>query len=118
MSYRAIKRLLGETSLERKCRLLFGTATLLLITASFLWYAYRTEDLAYAQTKITGRLLVNPLMVKQHDKLFRPPLAGKEEEGAEPGEKAKGLSPRAWEQLRVAMNELSDENLPEALRQY
>ena len=27
MSYRAFKRLLGETSLERKCRFLFGTAT-------------------------------------------------------------------------------------------
>lgn len=45
MSYRAIKRLLGETSLERKCRFLFGAATLLLISGSLGWYAWNTEDL-------------------------------------------------------------------------
>ena len=35
MSYRAFKRLLGETSLERKCRFLFGAFILLLIAGSF-----------------------------------------------------------------------------------
>jgi signal transduction histidine kinase len=45
MSYRSIKRLLGETSLERKCRFLFGAATLLLISGSLGWYAWNTEDL-------------------------------------------------------------------------
>jgi len=45
MSYRGIKRLLGETSLERKCRFLFGAATLLLISGSLGWYAWNTEDL-------------------------------------------------------------------------
>jgi signal transduction histidine kinase len=58
MSYRAFKRLLGETSLERKCRFLFGAGTLLLITASFWWYAHETEHLAYHQTRATARLLV------------------------------------------------------------
>jgi hypothetical protein len=42
MSYRAFKRLLGETSLERKCRFLFGAGILLLITGSFWLYALRT----------------------------------------------------------------------------
>jgi two-component system, NarL family, sensor histidine kinase BarA len=69
MSYRAFKRLLGETSLERKCRFLFGTATLLLISASFLWYARQTEFLAYEQVTTTGRLLVNLLLFRMHDKL-------------------------------------------------
>jgi signal transduction histidine kinase len=58
MSYRSFKRLLGETSLERKCHFLFGTATLLLITGSFWWYAWKTENVAYDQMKPTGRLLV------------------------------------------------------------
>ena len=49
MSYRAFKRLLGETSLERKCRFLFGAFILLLITSSFWYYARETEHLAYAQ---------------------------------------------------------------------
>jgi len=46
MSYRAFKRLLGETSLERKCRFLFGAFILLLITTSFWLFARQTEHLA------------------------------------------------------------------------
>ena len=37
MSYRSVKRLLGEQSLERKCHLIFGTFLLLLIIGTFLW---------------------------------------------------------------------------------
>ncbi len=66
MSYRAFKRLLGETSLERKCRFLFGAGTLLLITASFLWHAQQTEHIAYDQTSTTGRLLVKEIVANQH----------------------------------------------------
>src|SRR5262245_38981765 len=69
MSYRAFKRLLGETSLERKCRFLFGAGILLLITASFWWYAHMTEDLAYDQTETTGRLLVPLIVAKLHQPL-------------------------------------------------
>jgi signal transduction histidine kinase len=68
MSYRALKRLVGETSLERKCRFLFGAFILVLITASFWFYAYRTEDLAYEQITSTCRLLVNPIVAKRHVK--------------------------------------------------
>src|SRR3974377_1291269 len=77
MSYRAFKRLLGETSLERKCRFLFGAATLLLITGSFWWYARQTEDLAYEQIATTGRLLVKPVLTKLHENLLRPRAQGK-----------------------------------------
>ena len=45
MSYRSIKRVLGETSLERKCRFLFGACLLLLIIASFWVYGWQTEKL-------------------------------------------------------------------------
>ena len=62
MSYRAFKRLLGETSLERKCRFLFGGFILLLISASFSLYAYQTEHLAYEQIPTTCRLLVNQIV--------------------------------------------------------
>src|SRR5258707_1514750 len=48
-SYRAIKRLLGETSLERKFRYLFGAFVLVLITCSFWLYAHQTEEIAYNQ---------------------------------------------------------------------
>src|SRR3954452_20923399 len=66
MSYRAFKHLLGETSLERKCRFLFGAGILVLITASFWFYAVQNEELASDQAISTCRLLVNPILVKQH----------------------------------------------------
>jgi signal transduction histidine kinase len=62
MSYRAFKRLLGETSLERKCRFLFGGFTLILIFASFWLYARRTEHLAYEQIVTSCRLLMIQLV--------------------------------------------------------
>jgi signal transduction histidine kinase len=64
MSYRAFKHLLGETSLERKCRFLLGGVALLLITASFWWYARQTEDVAHKQTLTTGRLLAAGIIDK------------------------------------------------------
>ena len=43
MSYRSFKRALGETNLERKCRFLFGTCLLVLISGSFWWYSTATD---------------------------------------------------------------------------
>jgi signal transduction histidine kinase len=68
MSYRAFKRLLGETSLERKCRWLLGAGVLLLMTGSFWVYARQTEDLAYEQLATTGRALLSPIIAKVHAK--------------------------------------------------
>jgi two-component system, NarL family, sensor histidine kinase BarA len=82
MSYRAFKRLLGETSLERKCRFLFGAGIVVLITLSFWLYAYRTEHLAYDQAVTSCRLLVSPLLSLRHLKALHydadPKLAGPE----------------------------------------
>jgi two-component system, NarL family, sensor histidine kinase BarA len=66
MSYRAFKRLLGETSLERKCRFLLGAFILLLISASFWLFAHQTEELAYAQINNTCQLLVVPLVAQEN----------------------------------------------------
>lgn len=66
MSYRTLKRLLGETSLERKCRFLFGGGLLLLITGSFYFYGRQTSALVYEQNLITGRLLVKPIIFEKH----------------------------------------------------
>ena len=59
MSYRAFKRLLGETSLERTSRFLFGAFIFLLIFGSFWIYHHQTENLAYAQIEAVSRLLAN-----------------------------------------------------------
>ena len=74
MSYRAFKRLLGETSLERKCRFLFGSGIVTLITLSFWLYAYQTEHLAYEQAVTTCRLLVSPILAQQHLTLVKNEL--------------------------------------------
>ncbi len=66
MSYSSFKRVLGETSLERKCRFLFGACLLILITGSFWWYGSRTEELVYAKSRSTGRHLVDTVMMQTH----------------------------------------------------
>lgn len=66
MSFRAFKRLIGETSLERKCRLLLGLSVVVLVSLSFWLHARQTEELAFDQTVTTGRLLVDPLVARLH----------------------------------------------------
>lgn len=66
MSYRTFKKLLGETSLERKCRFLFGSGLLVLITGSFYLYARQTTDLVFQQNEIAARLLVSPVILEKH----------------------------------------------------
>jgi len=58
VSYRSFKHLLGETSLERKCRFIFGLGILVLVSFSFFWYGQKTESLVMKQTTQTARYLV------------------------------------------------------------
>jgi len=66
MSYRAFKHLIGETSLERKCRYLFGGFIVVLISFSFWLYSRQTEHLAYDQLESSSRVLVPALVAEQH----------------------------------------------------
>ena len=68
MSYRTLKRVLGETSLERKCRFLFGACLLLLITGSFWWYGIRTEKILYEATRDQAAHLVESAFKDVHFK--------------------------------------------------
>lgn len=121
MSYRAFKHLLGETSLERKCRFLFGAGILLLITASFWLYAHMTESLAYEQVKTTGRLLVDLTVRRLHDPHFEVTewhLKPRAEEGAKRPWDKLPRGAEEWRQARQALDELSEENLREAVSDY
>ena len=51
MSYRSVKKILGENSLERKCRILFGVSMLLLIGSSFFAVSQISEELVYDATR-------------------------------------------------------------------
>lgn len=59
MAYGSLKRVIGETHLERKCRFLFGLCLLLLITGSFWWYGNQTNKLVYERNRQLGRLIVD-----------------------------------------------------------
>ncbi len=66
MSYRSIKRVLGETHLERKCLFLFGVCLLVLTAGSFWLYGSQTEKLVYKQNRNKGRLLVDTILTHIH----------------------------------------------------
>jgi len=66
MSYRTFKKLMGETSLERKCRFLFGGGLMLLITGSFYFYARLNESLFKKHTERTAQKLVPTVLARAH----------------------------------------------------
>src|SRR5437867_3701758 len=66
MSYRTIKRLLGETSLERKCRFLFGGGLMLLISGSFYLYAKLNSGLIDDRNEVRARDQVSAIMLRYH----------------------------------------------------
>jgi two-component system, NarL family, sensor histidine kinase BarA len=70
MSYRTLKRLLGETSLERKCRLLFGGGLLLLISGSFYFYSKQTQKIISDQNLEVARNLVPTAILAKHAEYF------------------------------------------------
>ncbi len=73
MSYRSFKHLLGETSLERKCRFIFGLGILVLVTASFFWYGQKTESLVIRQRTEKAQMLVNDALSRDHQKAMGDP---------------------------------------------
>ena len=70
VSYRSFKHLLGETSLERKCRFIFGLGILLLVSVSFFLYGKKTEELVRMQTTQNARAHVDDALNKYHTKLL------------------------------------------------
>ena len=66
MSYRSIKRVLGENSLERKCRILFGICMLLLIGGSFWGVMRLTEDFIRDDTRKKAKEMLETHLLKVH----------------------------------------------------
>ncbi|HLQ46502.1 MAG TPA: ATP-binding protein [Planctomycetaceae bacterium] len=66
MSYRTLKRLIGETNFELKCLLLFGTGLTLLAVGTFFLYGWQTSSLIDQQTRTTARSLVAKLVLDTH----------------------------------------------------
>jgi two-component system, NarL family, sensor histidine kinase BarA len=66
MSYRSIKRHLGETHLERKFLVLFGVCLLLLIGLSFWAYSGLTDKLVAKQNSSIAKRLVDTSLLAVH----------------------------------------------------
>ncbi len=66
MSYRTIKKLLGETSLERKCRFLLGAGMLVLIASSFWFYSFLNSYMFDEQNLRLARSIVSEEFVAHH----------------------------------------------------
>jgi signal transduction histidine kinase len=66
MGYRTIKRALGETNLERKCRILFGLCLAFLIAAAFIWVEKKAESVVLEATQTEGRNAVANLLLRTH----------------------------------------------------
>jgi two-component system, NarL family, sensor histidine kinase BarA len=80
MSYRTIRRIVGETNLERKVRALLGVSFLTLVCLGFFLAAHQNENLVRNQTLATARLLVNHVVEKRHLEVFAT-LKPKAEQG-------------------------------------
>ena len=66
MSYRGLTKAIGETSLERKCRLLFGACLLPLIAGSFWWYGQLVNGIVEKQARLMGESLANANLAELH----------------------------------------------------
>lgn len=66
MLFRGLKRILGESSLESKIRILFGICLLALITGSFLWVNRITEDLIRRNTRDKANDLKPDYILRKH----------------------------------------------------
>ncbi|CAN5720480.1 ATP-binding protein [soil metagenome] len=76
MSYRTFKHLLGETSLERKCRFIFGSGIFALVAVSFSIYGLKTESLVIGESEQAARMQVGGVLKELHFKSYvRPELA-------------------------------------------
>lgn len=66
MAYRSIKRAFGDTSLERKCRLLFVSCLALLVSLAFWGVEYIAENLVRKTAIRKGRDLVELALIRHH----------------------------------------------------
>lgn len=101
MSYKTFKKLLGETSLERKCRFLFGSGLLLLITASFYLYGRLTADLVDKQNRINGRLSTVPIILFKHWKYREENATFRKQLDDMLGELKAGTLKNSWELFKA-----------------
>ncbi|HWL10705.1 MAG TPA: ATP-binding protein [Planctomicrobium sp.] len=101
MSYRTFKKLLGENSLERKCRILFGLALMILITGSFYFYAYLNMQILRSQNRQRAELLIAQNLQMTHWEKTAEPDAVPVIKGLASGLKPTDLREYSWKFIPV-----------------
>jgi two-component system sensor histidine kinase BarA len=66
MADKPFHRVLGETDLERRCRLLLGFCLFAVISTGFIWYGQQADRLIQQQDRIKGRMLVDTILIETH----------------------------------------------------
>src|SRR5689334_3958172 len=126
MSYRGFKRLFGETSIERKCRIILGLGMLSLVSASFFFYGNQTEKLVWDQTKKKAAILVHTALIRRHfpnqiDGInLTPPSAPPSKVDAPQTESSKNETAKgeSGQSARSTLLDKFQDSLPEDLRKY
>ncbi len=113
MSYRTIKHVLGESSLERKCRWLFGMSLAVLMLTSFYLYGRKTTDLVNENTRSNCRFLVASVLLRVHLESYA--LEGSEDLAQEIAE---GSSDVKFEGSFLALDETDSPNVAPPIDQY
>ncbi len=82
MSYRGIKRVFGESRLERKIRILFGVCLLALTAGAFWWVSKITETLISDSTREKAHSLATDSLLRTHLRKvkFQDSIAGSSSE--------------------------------------
>jgi two-component system, NarL family, sensor histidine kinase BarA len=99
LSYRTFKRVLGETNLERKCRLFFGFCLFFLIAGSFWWYGARTETIVIQNMRSTARTLVEPALLRIHSVAYVGPDEESKDENTPRDQITKRELTKHWHEL-------------------
>jgi two-component system, NarL family, sensor histidine kinase BarA len=92
MSYRSITRILGESSLERKIRILFGISLLILIGGSFWYVSSITESFIRENTRRKAEEFASIFLLKTHYGKLNVSASGDDEEDLR-AKIAEGLRP-------------------------
>jgi signal transduction histidine kinase len=121
MSYRTLKRILGETNFEVKCLSLFGVGLSLLAVATFGLYWWQTDSLIDEQNRTTAKLLMAPMIQQKHwewatrlKRTFDPAVEAVNVAQEKPG--ANPLDP--FQQIFKHIEQIPSELQPENLRDF
>lgn len=122
MSYRTLKRILGETNFEVKCLVLFGMGLTLLAGITFGLYWWQTASLIDGQNKTVARLMIAPMIQQKHWEWLAglsepPPGAGQPVDPAASEDPPGSRSPLGTEPVKLVEG-LAGELQPQHLKNF